>query len=329
LELAEAMPLCTWQHVGRCTAEPDDSLESCLSCGAAFHNMCAVNGVFALFEGQKELENAPDKCCGRCGEWQQGGAQAAVVERMHVVEDAEPLLCVIDELEVVRSGKYRSQDCVLCLVPGCALAKGGGLLRDSVPDHFAASKLASTHGMYTVVKTRRGGAGPSKRPRLAKPSPSELAARRSGFFLSPAEKHAVAQAPPEPSAVAEAAAAIVEADAPAVPQAAAATTEEAGAPAVPLPADAASTLPSGGASMLLSLQRGLLALVSEVRSLPSRIVEANEAAAEKTKEQAAADRIKGHTLQEVRESTGLVLQEGFLVCVQCVQHCTISCTAAW
>jgi hypothetical protein len=122
---------CTWRHIGRCTAAPDYQLELCVDCGAAFHNTCTVNGVFALFGGQKELEDAPDKRCGRCGDWQLGGAQAAAAERMDVDEVAEPLFCVIDELEVVTVGKYRSQDRVLCLVPGCPLAKGDGLLRDS------------------------------------------------------------------------------------------------------------------------------------------------------------------------------------------------------
>ena len=143
---------CTWQNIGRCTAEPDYQLESCVDCGAAFHNTCTVNGVYALFEGQKELENAPDDRCGRCGDWQLGGAQAAAAERMHVDEKEEPLLCVIDELEVVtEEGRYRSHT-NLYMPFGCVHV----ISSFSRPRPVSRSRLSTGEGGRAVARLCAG-----------------------------------------------------------------------------------------------------------------------------------------------------------------------------
>ena len=179
--------------------------------------------------------------------------------------------------------------------------------------------MQATHRTYTVVKTERA---PPKRARLPapppKPSGAAAALLKSTFFLTAAEKRAAAQDPPVPAA------------APAAEEAAPESEEAAAAPAPPpLPPPVPLEEPSprvdaapqaAGWSLLPSLQRAVMALVSEVRNLPVRVVEAMDAAAEKKKDMVAADRVKGSTLEEVIASTGLVRQDSYLICIQCYEH---------
>ena len=52
------LPQCTWGgRLGRCADRPDDVLVMCEGCSAAFHNICAINNVYDLFKGQKELQD--------------------------------------------------------------------------------------------------------------------------------------------------------------------------------------------------------------------------------------------------------------------------------
>jgi hypothetical protein len=167
----------------------------CEGCSAAFHNICAINNVYDLFKGQKELQDVGDNKCGRCGPWIL--LETPAVEHMSVDEGEGPL-CVIADLAVVRRGRYACLDRVLCCVPGCKYASGEGLLRESVPDHFTAAKVQATHGAYTVVETERA---PLKRARPPpKPSAAATALLKSTFFLTAAEKRAAAQAPTAPAA---------------------------------------------------------------------------------------------------------------------------------
>ena len=221
------------------------------------------------------------------------------------------MVCVVAGLEVVKKGAYPSGDMVLCPVPGCPYGKGSGLLRDSVPAHFAATTRAATHAEWSVRKPEKLAA---KRQRsTGRLSASALAGRISNFFLKPGE-----------AAAAEEAATVEDPQLQVVP-------EEAGEDSAPPPAVAAPALPPADGeapppmprsllAQLANVPRLLVSLIGEVRRLPSAIVAAQREAEEKKADAVAATRIKGATVAELAEKNGLVLEEGVLKCMKCFNH---------
>ena len=207
------MPACS---LTPCLQPESASIHTCSLCAVPFHHMCAsvnkgaegfwdccpdcTTGAPAGAAAPARREPAPPTTSAA------PGAVAVAAQSGDVVMEVEDgKVCVVARLEVVKKGDYACHDMVLCPVPGCPFGKGNGLLRDSVPDHFATKSRVATHGEWSVQKPTKP---PAKRLRSQPPPSAEtLQGRLSNFFLKPREAPAASEAPleevrvvaPEPS----------------------------------------------------------------------------------------------------------------------------------